>query len=253
MTIYSDYDPFARVYNKHWGDDFTTRVFPILEQLVLRQLPAGASILDLCCGTGQMARTLTALGYRVTGLDGSAEMLRYARENAPDAEFIHADARSFEMPQTFDAVISLFDSLNHVMTMEELTAVFRNVHAVLRDNGQFFFDLNMEAGYGLTWNDSFSIVEDDQLCVVRTSYSPGEKTARFDATIMHLEDGWQRTDFALLQKCYPASDVIAALGTAGFGGVESYCLDHREGFIGLTEEADRAFFLCRKSTVGSTD
>jgi hypothetical protein len=37
---------------------------------------------------------------------------------------------------------------------------------------------------------------------------------------------------------------------AGFGGVESYCLDHREGLIGLTEEADRAFFLCRKSAVG---
>lgn len=250
MPIYSDYDPFARVYNKHWGDDFTTRVFPIVEQLVLRQLPAGASILDLCCGTGQMARTLNALGYRVTGLDGSAEMLRFARENAPGAEFIHADARSFELPQTFDAVISLFDSLNHVITMEELTTVFCNVCAVLRDNGEFFFDLNMEAGYGLTWNDSFSIVEDDQLCIVRTSYIPEEKTARFDATVMYLEDGWQRVDFALLQKCYPASEVIVALGTAGFGGIESYCLDHREGLIGLNEEADRAFFLCRKLAVG---
>ncbi len=247
MTIYSDYDPFARVYNKHWGDDFTGRVFPILEQLVLRQLPVGASILDLCCGTGQMARTLTALGYRVTGMDGSTEMLRFARENAPGAQFIHADARSFELTQTFDAAISLFDSLNHVMTLEELTTVFRNVCAVLRDNGPFFFDLNMEAGYGLTWDDSFSIVEDDQLCIVRTSYIPEEKTARFDATVMHLEDGWQRTDFALLQKCYPAPDVIAALGAAGFSGIESYCLDHREGLVGLNEEADRAFFLCRKS------
>jgi predicted TPR repeat methyltransferase len=253
MTIYSEYDPFARVYNKHWGDDFTTRVFPIVEQLVLRQLPAGASILDLCCGTGQMARTLTALGYRVTGLDGSAEMLRFARENAPGAEFIHADARSFELPKTFNAVISLFDSLNHLMTLEELTAVFRNVNAVLHDNGSFFFDLNMEAGYGLTWNDSFSIVEDDQLCIIRTSYIPQEKTARFDATVMNLEDGWQRTDFALLQKCYPASEVLSSLGTTGFGGIESYCLDHRKGLIGLTEEADRAFFLCRKPAVDSTD
>ena len=84
MPIYSDYDPFAWVYNKYWGNEFTPRVFPILEQLVLRELPAGARVLDLCCGTGQLAGTLTALGYRVTGVDGSTEMLRFARENALD-------------------------------------------------------------------------------------------------------------------------------------------------------------------------
>jgi SAM-dependent methyltransferase len=251
MTIYSDYDPFARVYNQHWGNEFTPRVFPLIEQLVLCRLPAGARILDLCCGTGQMAQTLTALGYRVTGLDGSSEMLRFARENAPEAEFVHSDARSFELPETFDAVICVFDSLNHVMTLEELTAVFQNVYAVLKDGGPFFFDLNMEAGYGLTWNDNFGIVEDDLLCIVRTSYSPEERTARFDATVMLLENGWERTDFALLQKCYSVEEVLSALGTAGFGVIESYALDERRGLTGLTEDADRAYFLCRKSVAGS--
>jgi len=143
MTVYSDYDPFASIYNKYWGDDFTPRVFPILEQMVLRQLPTGARILDLCCGTGQLAGTLTALGYRVTGIDGSPEMLKFARGNAPDAEFINADARTFKLPQQYEAVFSVFDSLNHVMSLEELTDVFRNVYAVLREGGYFFFDMNM--------------------------------------------------------------------------------------------------------------
>ena len=253
MTIYSDYDPFARVYNQHWGNEFTPRVFPLIEQLVLRQLPAGASILDLCCGTGQMAQTLTALGYRVTGLDGSAEMLRFARENAPEAELVHADARSFMLPETCDTVICVFDSLNHVMTLEGLTAVFKNVYAVLKGGGPFFFDLNMEPGYSLTWHDNFGIVEDDLLCIIRTSYSPEERTARFDGTVMLLENSWERTDFTLLQKCYSVSEVLSALGTAGFGAIESYALDERRGLTGLTEEADRAFFLCRKPAGGSTD
>ena len=246
MTIYSDYDPFAWVYNKYWGDDFTPRVFPILEQLVLRQLPSGASILDLCCGTGQMARTLTALGYQVTGLDGSAEMLCFARENAPDAEFIHGDARFFELPESYDVVICVFDSLNHVMTLEELTDVFRNVHAVLREGGSFFFDMNMEAGFAMTWHDNFGIVEDDHICIVRTSYSPEERTARFDTTIMLLEDGWERRDVTLLQKCYSASEILTALAAADFTGVESYAHDERQGLIGLTGDADRGFFLCKK-------
>ncbi|HEY90994.1 MAG TPA: class I SAM-dependent methyltransferase [Dehalococcoidia bacterium] len=251
MTTYSDYDPFASIYNKYWGDDFTPRVFPILEQMVLRQLPTGAPILDLCCGTGQLAGTLTALGYRVTGLDGSPEMLKFAHENAPDAEFIKADARTFELPEQYDAVVSVFDSLNHVMSLEELTAVFRNVFAVLRESGYFFFDLNMEAGYGLTWNDNFGIVEDDHLCIVRTSYDPDEKVARFDTTIMLLEDDWKRKDITLFQKCYPAAEVISALENAGFVSIDSYSHHEREGLTGLTGDADRGFFICRKSSSGS--
>lgn len=246
MTIYSDYDPFAWVYNKYWGNEFTPRVFPILEQLVLRQLPARARILDLCCGTGQMAGTLTALGYRVTGADGASEMLRFARENAPGAEFVHADARSFSLPDSYDAAICVFDSLNHVMRLEELTAVFRNVCAVLREGAPFFFDLNMEAGYGLTWNDNFGIVEEDHLCIIRTSYNAEEQVARFDTTIMLLEDGWERKDVTLLQRCYSAAEVLSALADAGFPEVESYAHDERQGLTELTEDADRAFFLCRK-------
>jgi len=246
MTIYSDYDLFAWVYDKHWGNDFTPRVFPILEQLVLRELPERASILDLCCGTGQLAGTLTGLGYRVTGLDGSSEMLRYARENAPGVEFVHADARSFVLADTYDAAVCVFDSLNHIMTAEELTAAFRNVCAVLREGGPFFFDLNMEAGYGLTWNDNFGIVEDDHLCIVRTSYDPDEKTARFDTTIMLLEDGWERKDITLLQKCHSLPEVVSALADAGFASVQSYAHDERQGLTDLTGDADRGFFLCRK-------
>jgi len=246
MTIYSDYDPFAWIYNKYWGDDFTPRVFPILEQLVLRQLPAGADILDLCCGTGQLAGTLTALGYHVTGLDGSSEMLQFARENAPDAELVNADARYFKLSKKYDAVISVFDSLNHIMSLDELTAVFRNVFAVLRDGGYLFFDLNMEAGYSLTWNDNFGIVEDDHLCVVRTSYNPDEKVARFDTTTMLLTDGWKRKDTILLQKCYSAAEIISALTEAGFDTVDCYSQHEREGLVELRSDADRAFFVCRK-------
>ena len=95
MKMYSSYDSFAWMYNKHWGNTFLPVVLPILDNLVLTKISKNARILDLCCGTGQMAQQLKTLGYRVTGIDGSPEMLRYARENAPGVEFLQADARSF--------------------------------------------------------------------------------------------------------------------------------------------------------------
>ena len=139
MTRFSDYDCFAWAYNRHWSY-FDQQVLPILDRLVLKGLPAGAHILDLCCGTGQLARALTDRGYQVTGLDGSEEMIRFARENAPDADFIVDDARSFSSPDAYHAAVSAFDSLNHVMTLAELASVFCNVSAALHEGGPFLFE-----------------------------------------------------------------------------------------------------------------
>ena len=246
MTRYSDYDPFAWVYNKHWGESFTHLALDVMAKLVLPYLPAKARILDLCCGTGQLARALLARGYQVTGLDGSGEMLRFARENAPAAEFIMDDARSFKVPGVYHAVVSTFDSLNHIMTLEELTSVFHNVYAALREGGLFFFDLNMEEGYKIVWNDSFDIVEDDLACFIRSSYLPEERTARFDTTIFRWQGGWQRSDLVLVQKCYSEAEVQSALEVAGLIEIHAYAYDEQWSLAELTRETERAFFVCRK-------
>ena len=252
MTTYSDYDRFAWVYNKHWGDSFTERVLPILENLVLRHLPARASILDLCCGTGQLSQALTVLGYQVTGLDSSEEMLRFARRNAPASKFILDDARSFRLPATYHAVVSTFDSLNHIMTLEELTSVFRNVYAALREGGPFLFDLNMEEGYQAHWYDYSDFVEDDHVCVFHSSYHPEERTAQFDATIFYLQEGWQRSDLTFLQKCYSETEVPSALEAAGFIDIGAYEQNEQRGWQKLSAEAERAFFVCQKPVEASS-
>lgn len=244
VTRYSDYDRFAWVYNKHWGHTFSQQVLPILEKLMLQHLPAKAHILDLCCGTGQLAQALIARGYRVTGLDGSDEMIRFARENTPAGEFIVDDARSFELPDVYDAVASTFDSLNHIMILEELMSVFHNVHAALREGGLFVFDLNMEEGFKTRWRGSFGIVEDDHACVVRASYLPEEGTGQNDITIFRLEEGkWQRSDLTLVQRCYSEEEVRSALEIVGFTEIHAHDAQRDLELLGGT---GRTFFICRK-------
>jgi SAM-dependent methyltransferase len=247
MKIYSSYDPFAWIYNRHWGNTFLPVVLPILDNLVLTKLPENARILDLCCGTGQMAHQLTTLGYRVTGIDGSSEMLSYARENAPGVEFLQADARSYQLPHKYHAAISVFDSLNHIMSTHELASVFRSTYDSLRSGGLFMFDLNTEAGYIYEWNGDFSIIEDDHVCIVRNTYNQKTRTADFDATIFRLKDNsWYRHDVVLYQKCHAATTVKSALKSAGFKDIENYGFDWQSGVRALDKNARRAFFLCRK-------
>lgn len=245
MTRYTDYDPFAWVYNKHWGNTFTVLGLQVMEALMLPHLPAQANILDLCCGTGQLARVLTERGYLVTGLDSSEAMIHYARVNAPNVEFIIDDARYFKLPAIYHGVVSAFDSLNHIMSLGELTAVFCNVFAVLQEGGLFLFDLNMEEGF-LMWDDNFGIVENDHVCVVKTSYNPVERIARFDATFFREDNGWQRSDFNLTQTCYSEPEVRSALEAAGFIKINAFAHNEEWVLAELTRDAGRAFFTCQK-------
>ncbi len=243
---YTDYDAFAWFYNRYWGATFADRFLAVIEQLLLTHLPGGGRILDLCCGTGQLAGVLSDQGFRVTGIDGSEPMLALARGNAPGVKFIAADARRFALPATFHGVLSTYDSLNHIMTLEELVAAFRNVHAALLDGGRFLFDLNMEEGYRARWRGSVAMVEEDNVCAVRARFDPETKLGRNHITMFRLEgEAWRRLDVTLTQRCYTAREVRDALGAAGFDDVSTH---EAERDLGMTGDVGRTFFLARKAT-----
>ena len=244
VNRYNAYDPFARVYDQHWGF-FATKAYPILEHLVLGNLPSGCAVLDLCCGTGQLAAELSRQGFLTTGLDGSEGMIEIARKNAPDVEFVVQDARNIALPGRFSAVFSTFDSLNHVMSPEELEQVFESVFAVLEDGGYFVFDLNMEEGFRSRWRGSFGYVEDDHVCVVRSSHDANEKTGRLDVTLFELRgSGWVRTDFPLIQRWYEERKIRERLRKAGFGELQSF--DGNESILEGAVHEGRMFFVARR-------
>jgi len=245
MAGYTDYDIFAWIYNKYWGADSARRFFPVLESLLLPLLPSRARILDLCCGAGQLAQALAQRGYQVTGVDSSEEMIHLAHTNAPDVECLVEDARTFRLPAGYHAVVSTYDSLNHIMSQEELSRVFRNVYACLQQGGLFLFDLNMEQGYKARWRSSFGIVEDDHVCVVRASFDEDERVGRTGISIFRLAGVvWHRSDVTLLQRCYSESQIRSDLEAIGFAGIQTF---DAQNDLGWSREAGRVFFLSRKT------
>jgi SAM-dependent methyltransferase len=87
----------------------------------------------------------------VTGLDFSADMLRHARQNAPEAEFVQGDARSFRFARRFDGVLCTSASLNHMASLDDLAQVFASVSRCLADGGVFVFDINHPAQLVRYW------------------------------------------------------------------------------------------------------
>lgn len=106
------------------------------ERLVA-QLPNGASVLDVGCGTGiPTARRLLDAGHAVTGVDISPGMLALARENVPEADLRRLDVLDLdESLGTFDAAVAFFSLL--MLPRSEIPAALRGVHALLAPGAPF--------------------------------------------------------------------------------------------------------------------
>ena len=79
-------------------------------------LPAGARVLDIACGTGNLAIPLARRGCVVTGVDIAANLLVQARERAAAENltiaFDEGDAEQLPYPAaSFDAVVTMFGAM----------------------------------------------------------------------------------------------------------------------------------------------
>jgi SAM-dependent methyltransferase len=234
------YDDFAWTYDRHWGRH-TELGMETLDRLVLDDHPPPARVLDLCCGTGGLDRVLHARGYAVTGVDGSPGMIAHARRNAPECEFIVADARDFAVPGAYDLALCMYDSLNHLLEPDDLRLAFRSVRRALRPGAPFLFDLNMAEGYRTRWRSSFGVVEDDYACVVRSRFDESSASAELLATVFRQRgDAWDRSDVVLRQRCYAADEVTGALAAEGFTDVR---IVDALADLGIAKQIGRSYFL----------
>jgi demethylmenaquinone methyltransferase / 2-methoxy-6-polyprenyl-1,4-benzoquinol methylase len=91
---------------------------------------SGGRILDLACGTGDLARDVAASGHRAVGIDLSAGMLHAAHDTPP---LVRGDAVQLPFPEeSLDGVVCGFALRNFV----ELGAVFAEIARVLRAGGR---------------------------------------------------------------------------------------------------------------------
>lgn len=133
------YERFAAFYDEVMDDPGprAARVF----DAIARYHPEAGSLLELGCGTGSILARLDGISSRV-GLDRSPEMLAVARRKVPDVALVEGDLSSFSLDRTFDVIICVFDTLNHLLTFEAWLATFDAVAAHLADDGLFVFDVN---------------------------------------------------------------------------------------------------------------
>lgn len=145
------YTGFASVYDVFMDNVPYDEWADYIQKLLQKNKVENGLILELGCGTGSITRRLAGRGYDLIGIDYSEEMLQIAREKGEELGdkilYLCQDMREFELYGTVGAVISVCDSMNYILSEEELLQVFRLVNNYLDPQGVFIFDLDTEYAY----------------------------------------------------------------------------------------------------------
>ena len=104
----------------------------------------GAEILDVPCGAGRLALPLAERGYRLTGVDWSAEFLGHARSRDAlhQVSWEQRDMRNLPWQERFDGVFCAGNSFGY-LDDEGNAAFLRSVRNALKPGGRFVLETPM--------------------------------------------------------------------------------------------------------------
>jgi SAM-dependent methyltransferase len=213
------------------------------------------SLLDLCCGTGQLAVYFLERGYRVTGIDLSESMLEIARQNAASylqtmqVKFIRADATHFTLDEPVGLVVSTFDSLNHLESVGALRKCFGAVLTALVSGGLFIFDLNTRLGLMRRCNSIHVDESTPEALVITRGISDGESDRAYFKMSGFLRTStglYERFDETVFNTVFEMSLVREALLEAGWRSVQFAGMEDLNAPVADPEKEGRVFIIARK-------
>lgn len=143
QTVIS-YRALAPLYDILLGNRFFLQLQSTFEWLIRRYGIHFVSVADVACGTGIFVGYLREQGVPVVyGVDRSPEMLRIAIAKNQDngARFLLQDFATLQLPQPVDLITCHFDSLNYLLTTDDLLRALRCFHANLNPAGHLIFDM----------------------------------------------------------------------------------------------------------------
>lgn len=245
------YDAMTASYDY---DDWLTKI----ERVVARFRPRGTKALDVACGTGSSFLPLCERGYDVTACDASPAMLSRARARAESrrARVLRADMRRLPELGSFDLVLCLDDSINHLLTGDDVSDTLAGVTANLAPEGVFVFDVNTLAtireGFSSAWRH-----EDDAQIVTWCGQSspelPRGGLAEARVEVVAKSSGERRAAI-LRERHHPLDEVHERLRAAGLTPVAAF--GQQEG-IRLQPDADELrhrkglFFAMRRDAAAA--
>jgi SAM-dependent methyltransferase len=222
------YDRYASIYDASGQISFSLQMLPYLDGLLTRHPVTKGALLELACGTGTVALAMARKGWRVYGVDGSAQMLAEARRKEAkarsesseplDIQWAQQDMRHLCLSEPVQLATCLYDSLNYMLVSDDLQAVFRGVYHALEPGGLFIFDMNTPWALATFWDDSTYVTDTPDLTVILESRFDSYRQRTTVKVIGFAREGelYRKAIEEHTEQGYPREHIATLLTDVGF-------------------------------------
>ena len=243
------YDTYAAAYDRSGQIRFSIMMDLYLREVLARHPAPGRKMLDLACGTGTLALMQAEAGWDVTGLDASRAMLRQARRkrrmSGGQATFVEGDLRDFIRPAPVDLVTCFYDSMNYLLTDDDLRDCFLSVARTLVPGGLLCCDLATDYFLRTHWQGVELFEDGDYSQVMSSSYNDltGLSTLILTGFVQTRGSCYRRFREVHVERAYPSEVVERLLREAGLSPEALYdCFTFQEP----NDASLRHFWVARK-------
>jgi SAM-dependent methyltransferase len=238
------YSRFADYYDFLGWDEFSKEAFRRLRGILRFIHGPTHTVLDLACGTGELAILLAGKGYEVTGVDLSELMLRAAKRKRGRGRvrFVQGDIRRLSLGRKFDLVCCFFDSLNHLTSKSDLLSAFRAARRHLHPGRHFVFDLVTSKGLK-TWEGTEIERGEDYVLLTEGELNHAGDRVKIVIEGFIRERGNLYDHFGQIirERVYPQEVTAGLLARAGFRNVIIESFDKEE----TIQSAERLLYTVR--------
>lgn len=203
----------------------------------------GKKLLDLACGTGSLSKIFSDMGYNVTGLDLSDDMLAVADNKCGGSvKFVKGNMTDFSFEEKFDFCICSLDSLNHLTDYTDLKKCFKNVCSSLDRDGIFVFDVNTIYKHKKILCDNTFVFDEEDFFLSWDNEYQNDHTVRIilDFFVFNGKN-YDRYSEEFFEKAYSIDEISNALDGFEILGIYDELTENPP-----EDNSERLYFVCKR-------
>lgn len=211
------YKVFSKLYDKFMEFSDYGAWEKQIEELICEGQPNGKRLLDIGCGTGELLLRM-AKNYQCDGMDLSEGMLKIAQRKLKHREvkLFLGDMVEFDTGYRYDIMVSLFDTVNHILSVEELESHLKSVEKSLNPGGVYIFDVvDREFMESMFPGDIFVDNRKDITCIWEHEIEEG--IDYIDATyfLKNSRGSWDKLNESYSKKIFSSIEIEESISKSG--------------------------------------